>query len=59
MIKTPAKKARKATKKLIAAEKQLVAKILHELIGLRRPDGYDENDVDDENVSIQIKFKLI
>ena len=48
MIKTP---AIKATKKLKAAEKQLVAKILHELIALRRPDGYDENDVDDENVS--------
>ena len=56
MIKTP---AIKATTKLKAAEKQLVAKILHELIALRRPDGYDENDVDDENVSIQIKFKLI
>jgi len=46
MIKKP---AQKATKKLKAAEKQLVSKILHEIIALRSPDGYDENDVVDSN----------
>ena len=58
MIKTP---AIKATRKLKAAEKQLVAKILHEIIALRHPEGYDEHDVDDENenVSIAIRHKII
>ena len=46
MIKKP---AQKATKKLKEAEKQLVSKILHEIIALRSPEGYDENDVVDNN----------
>ena len=49
MIKTP---AQKATKKLKAAEKQLVSKILHEIIALRSPDGYDENDVVDNKEKV-------
>ena len=58
MIKTPAITAKR---KLKAAEKQLVAKILHEIIALRHPEGYDENDVDDEDekVSTAIKYKYL
>ena len=55
MIKTP---AQKATKKLKAAEKQLVSKILHEIIALRSPDGYDENDVADNNEKVGSKLNL-
>ena len=54
MIKTPAKKA---TKKLKAAEKQLIAKIFHEIIALRSHEGYDENDVADNGKQvISLKF---
>ena len=49
MIKKP---AQKATKKLIAVEKQLVSKILHEIIALRSPEDYDENDVVDNNEKV-------
>ena len=54
MIKKP---AQKATKKLKAAEKQLVSKILHEIIALRSPDGYDENDVVDSNDEVMLGSK--
>ena len=49
MIKKP---AQKATKKLIEVEKQLVSKILHEIIALRSPEDYDENDVVDNNEKV-------
>ena len=49
MIKTP---AIKATKKLKAAEKQLIAKIIREIIALRHPEGFDENDVADRNEEV-------
>ena len=49
MIKSPAKRASKTLK---AAERLLVSKILHEIIALRHPEGYDENDVDDENEKV-------
>ena len=49
MIKTP---AIKATKKLIAAEKQLVSRILHEIIVSRSPKGYDENDIAHEKEKV-------
>ena len=56
MIKKP---AQKATKKLKEAEKQLVSKILHEIIALRSPEGYDENDVVDNNEKEGLKQNKI
>ena len=53
MIKTP---AIKATKKLKAAEKQLIAKIIREIIALRHPEGFDENDVADRNEEVRRLF---